>query len=122
MRREEVAQLAAISAEYYARLEQARGPRPSAGMLDAIAGALRLEAAERAHLYRLAGVLREAPPGPSRRVRPYVAALLERIPDAAAIVTAAACDVVAANQLAQALLGPLRDQPNLARHRPLSER
>jgi transcriptional regulator with XRE-family HTH domain len=117
LRREEVAELARMSTEYYARLEQARGPRPSAGILDAIAGALRLEAAERAHLYRLAGVVQQAPPGPSRQVRPYVAALLERMPDSAAIVTDATYDVIAWNPLAEALLGPLRDQPNLARRR-----
>lgn len=117
LRREEVAELARMSTEYYARLEQARGPRPSPGILDSIAAALRLEAAERAHLYDLAGVVRQAPPGPSRTVRPYVAALLERMPDSAAIVTSAAYDVVAWNPLADALLGPLREEPNLARRR-----
>ena len=113
LRREEVAALACMSAEYYARLEQARGPRPSPRILDSVAGALRLEAAERAHLYRLAGVPRAAPKGPARTVRPYVARLLERM-DTAAIVTAATYDVIAWNPLAGALLG-LRDVPNLAR-------
>ena len=55
LRREEVAGLAAMSVEYYARLEQARGPHPSPRILDALAGALRLTPAERAHLFRLAG-------------------------------------------------------------------
>ena len=115
LRREEVAALACMSAEYYARLEQARGPRPSPRILDSIAGALRLEAAERAHLYRLADVPRAAPPGASRTVRPYVRRLLERM-DTAAVVTAATYDVIAWNPLAGALLG-LRDVPNLARRR-----
>lgn len=106
-----------MSVEYYARLEQARGPRPSPRILDAIAGALRMERAERAHLYRLAGVLPQAPPGPSRTVRPHVARLLERMPDTAAIVTAATYDVIAWNPLAGALLGGLDDQSNLARRR-----
>ncbi len=117
LRREEVAGLANISAEYYARLEQARGPRPSAPVLDGVAGALRLTQAERAHVFRLAGVARPAPSGPPRQVRPYVASMLERLPDTAAVVTAATYDVIAWNPLAQALLGGLRDRPNLARRR-----
>lgn len=117
LRREEVAARANMSAEYYARLEQARGPRPSAPVLDGVAGALRLTRAERAHLFQLAGVALPAPAGPPRRVRPYVASLLERMPETAAIVTAASYDVIAWNPLAEALLGGLRDRPNLARRR-----
>lgn len=117
LRREEVAGLANMSVEYYARLEQARGPRPSAPVLDGIADALRLTPAERAHLFRLAGVALPASAGPPRRVRPYVAQLLERMPDTAAIVTAATYDVIAWNHLAEALMGGLRDRPNLARRR-----
>jgi transcriptional regulator with XRE-family HTH domain len=103
LRREEIAELAHMSVDYYARLEQARGPRPSARVLDALTGALRLTPAERAHLFRLAGTGPTPPPGPSRRVRPHVAALLDRIPGTAAIVTDAGYDVIAANALARAL-------------------
>jgi transcriptional regulator with XRE-family HTH domain len=117
LRREEVAGLANISAEYYALLEQARGPRPSAPVLDGVADALRLTRVERGHVFRLAGVALPAPPGPPRRVRPYVASLLERIPDTAAIVTSASYDVIAWNPLAEALLGDPGDSPNLARRR-----
>jgi transcriptional regulator with XRE-family HTH domain len=117
LRREEVAGLASMSVEYYARLEQARGPRPSAPILGSVADALRLTRAERAHAFRLAGVTLPAPPGPPRRVRPYVTSLLERMPDTAAIVTAATYDVIAWNPLAQALMGNLREKPNLARRR-----
>jgi len=116
LRREEVAELASMSVEYYARLEQARGSRPSPRILDSIARALRLEPAERAHLYRLAGVLPAAPEGPSRQVRPHIACLLERLEDTAAIVTAATYDVIAWNPLAGALFG-LQGMPNLARRR-----
>jgi transcriptional regulator with XRE-family HTH domain len=116
LRREEVAELASMSVEYYARLEQARGPRPSPRILDSIAGALRLEPAERAHLYWLAGVIPAAPPGPPRHVRPHVAHLLERLQDTAAIVTSASYDVVAWNPLAAVLFG-LEGKPNLARRR-----
>jgi transcription regulator MmyB-like protein len=58
-----------------------------------------------------------APPGAPRQVRPYVASLLERIPDTAAFVTAATYDVIAWNPLAEALVPAFRDQPNLARRR-----
>ena len=117
LRREEVARLASMSVEYYARIEQARGPHPSPRILDALAGALRLTPAERIHLFRLAGTSPAAPPGPARTVRPYVAGLLRRIPEAGAVVTDASYDVIAWNPLAEALLGNLRDEPNLARRR-----
>src|SRR5215207_11448213 len=55
LRREEVAMLAHMSTDYYARLEQQRGPQPSEQMLAALARALRLSADERDYLYRLAG-------------------------------------------------------------------
>lgn len=97
LRREEVAELAHMSVDYYTRLEQARGPRPSARILDALARALRLTPAERSHLFRLAGS--SAPPGTSavRRVRPHVARMLDRLPETGAIVTDAAYHVVAWN-------------------------
>lgn len=115
LRREEVARLAAMSVEYYARLEQARGPHPSPRILEALTAALRLGAAERRHLFRLAGADPTPPASPQRRVRPYVADLLNRMPDAGAVVTDATYTVVAANPLARALLGDLAREPNLAR-------
>jgi transcriptional regulator with XRE-family HTH domain len=117
LRREEVAHLASMSVEYYARIEQARGPRPSPRILDALAAALQLTAAERTHLFRLAGTSPTPPPGPARQVRPYVADLLRRIPEAGAVVTDASYDVIAWNPLAEALLGNLAGEPNLARRR-----
>ncbi|HEY2203035.1 MAG TPA: helix-turn-helix domain-containing protein [Pseudonocardia sp.] len=64
LRREEVAELAGVSVDYVVRLEQGRGPRPSAEVLDALAGALRLTADERAYLFDLARQ-RSASPGPA---------------------------------------------------------
>ncbi|MDP9615018.1 MULTISPECIES: helix-turn-helix transcriptional regulator [Streptomyces] len=122
LRREEVAELAHMSVDYYVRLEQARGPRPSPRILDGLARALRLAPAERSHLFRLAGT--SAPPAvrAERRVRPQVAQLLRRLPDTGAIVTDAAYDVVAWNPLAQALLGDdLGRHSNLARRRFLGQ-
>lgn len=117
LRREEVARLANMSVEYYALLEQARGPRPSVPILDAVAAALRLTPAERAHVFRLADVALPAPPGPPRRVSPSVQSLLARLPDTAVIVTAGTYDVIAWNSLAKALMGDTGAMPNLARQR-----
>jgi transcriptional regulator with XRE-family HTH domain len=104
LRREEVAQLAHISPEYYARLEQARGPQPSREVLAALTRALRLTDAERDHLHHLAGVPPAPPPGPSREVRQSILDLIARLPGAAAVVTSAAFEVLAWNDLACALL------------------
>jgi transcriptional regulator with XRE-family HTH domain len=117
LRREEVAGLAHMSVDYYVRLEQARGPRPSPRILDGLTGALRLSPAERAHLFRLAGTNPAPPAGPVRQVRPYVVDLLRRMPEAAAVVTDASYNVIAFNPLADALLGDLTREPNLARRR-----
>jgi transcriptional regulator with XRE-family HTH domain len=123
LRREELAELAHMSVDYYVRLEQARGPRPSARILDSLARALRLTPAERDHLFRLAGSAAPPGAGPVRQVRPQVARMLQRLPGTAAIVTDAAYGVVAWNPLAQALLGGDlgRGTTNLARRRFLGE-
>ncbi len=118
LRREEVAELAHMSVDYYARLEQARGPRPSPRILDALSGVFRLTPAERTHLFRLAGTQVTPLASPVRTVRPHVAALLRRIPDTAAIVTDATYDVIAWNPLAAAVFGgDLDARPNQARRR-----
>ncbi|WP_411112483.1 helix-turn-helix transcriptional regulator [Streptomyces sp. 029-5] len=129
LRREEAAQLAYISTEYYTRLEQARGPRPSREVLAGLARALRLSDPERDHLHHLAGAPPGPPPGPSREVRQSILDLLRRLPQAAAIVTSATYEVIAWNDLAAALMEdfsavPRRDR-NLVRRtflQPLSPR
>jgi transcriptional regulator with XRE-family HTH domain len=119
LRREEAAQLAFISTEYYTRLEQARGPHPSREVLAGLARALRLSDTERDHLHHLAGVPPGPPPGPPREVRQSILDLLHRLPQAAAIVTSATHEVIAWNDLAAALMEdfsalPRRDR-NLVR-------
>ncbi|MEU1941986.1 helix-turn-helix transcriptional regulator [Streptomyces sp. NPDC020125] len=104
LRREEVAQLAFISTEYYSRLEQARAPHPSREVLAGLARALRLTDAERIHLHHLAGVPPGPPPGPSREVRPSIVHLLRRLPYTAAFVLSATYEVIAWNDLAAALM------------------
>ena len=105
LRREEVAALAGISVDYYTRLEQARGPRPSRQVLAALARALRLYEAERQHLYHLAGEVPEPPGRPSREVPAGVLHLLDRLDDTPAYVIDAKYDVLAWNRMAVALLG-----------------
>jgi len=119
LRREEIAVLAHISTEYYVRLEQGRAPRPSGEVLAGIAAALRLTDAESDHLHLLAGTA-PARTGLHRRdVRPSILALLDRLPQTAALVTSAVFEVLAWNSLAAALLEdftPLApEERNLAR-------
>jgi len=104
LRREEVAQLAHISTDYYTRLEQARGRHPSRTVLAGIARALRLSDEERGYLFDLAGQPQQQPAGPPTEVPPSLLTLLDRMPDSAAIVLDATYDVLAWNALAAALL------------------
>nr|WP_318656348.1 helix-turn-helix transcriptional regulator [Spongiactinospora rosea] len=120
LRREEVAQLAYISTEYYTRLEQARAPRPSREVLAALTRALRLSDAERDHLHHLAGAPPGPPPGPCREVHRDTLDLLDRLPQAAVFVLSATYEVIAWNDLAAALMADFsalspRDR-NLVRH------
>jgi transcriptional regulator with XRE-family HTH domain len=104
LRREEVALLASMSTDYYARLEQQRGPQPSPSMLGALCRALRLTIAERDHLYRLAG---HTPPRSDVRsdyVAPGLRRVLDRL-DTPAMVTNDLGEALAQNQLGIALLG-----------------
>jgi transcriptional regulator with XRE-family HTH domain len=117
LRRQEVAQLAGMSVDYYIRLEQGRGPHPSRQVLSALARALMLTADERDYLFRLAG---ESPPvlaGPSREITPGIRHLLDSMPDTPAYVVDAAYNVLAWNQLATHFIGNLAgyEDPNMIR-------
>jgi transcriptional regulator with XRE-family HTH domain len=104
LRREEVALLAGVSAPYYARLEQGRDRRPSPEVLDAIAGALRLDPTSQQHLHELAAVAPGSPTESTREVvRDELVRLLDRHVDTPAYVLGRHGDVLAANALAQAL-------------------
>jgi transcriptional regulator with XRE-family HTH domain len=103
LRREEVARLAGMSVDYYIRLEQGRGPRPSRQILGALARALKLTDDERAHLYHLGGDPPDAP-GPPQEVPAGILHLLQRLDDTPAHVLDAKYDVLAWNDMAAALI------------------
>lgn len=107
LRRQEVAQLAGVSVDYYIRLEQARGPRPSRQVLSALARALMLTRDEREYLYRIAGD--EPPPtaGPRREITPAIRSLLDSMRETPAYVLDATYDVLAWNRLATVFIGDL---------------
>jgi transcriptional regulator with XRE-family HTH domain len=88
LRREEVAALSNMSTDYYARLEQERGPQPSEQMIGAIAQGLHLSVDERDHLYRLAGHHPPARGTGSEFIAPGLLRIFDRLVDTPAeIVT-----------------------------------
>ncbi|OAP25378.1 helix-turn-helix protein [Amycolatopsis sp. M39] len=116
LRREEVAVLAGVNVDYYARLEQGRETRPSPQVLDALSRALDLDPDAREHLYRLAGatppdLLSPAP----QTVSPELRQLMDSYPHAPAFVLNRVLDILAANTLADALFSPFGTAGNLAR-------
>ncbi|MFF7646187.1 helix-turn-helix domain-containing protein [Streptomyces canus] len=116
LRREEVAVLAGVSADYYARLEQGRERNPSAQVIAAIGRVLRLAPDAREHLHRLAGLNPRLDPDSTRDlVHPSLLNLLEAFPQAAAYVLGPAFDVLATNPIADALLSPFGNERNMPR-------
>jgi transcriptional regulator with XRE-family HTH domain len=123
LRREELAQLAGVSVAYYTRLEQGQSANASDGVLDALAGALQLDADARAHLHNLA-----RPPHPPHRtgdgVTPGVARLLDAMPAIPACLAGPRLEILAWNRVGHALLADHLDvaapsdaatRPNMAR-------
>jgi len=105
LRREEVAQVSGMSADYYMRLEQARSPQPSTQMLAALARALRLTDDGRDHLYLLAGHRPPAGPVAGEEIGPTLRYLLEQMPDTPMQITSDLGDLLAQNAAAEALFG-----------------
>lgn len=104
LRREEVAQLAGVSVDYYTRLEQGRHASPSEAVIDALARVFQLDAAARAHLSDLANpVRRKAPQPATQRVRPAMQQMIASMTDHPALILGRRTDVLAANALARAL-------------------
>ncbi|MFD8284845.1 helix-turn-helix domain-containing protein [Streptomyces samsunensis] len=105
LRREELAMLAGISVDYITRLEQGRASHPSTQVVEALARALRLSGDERAHLFRLAGLV---PPGPETvpaYITPSVQRLLDRLTGTPVAVSDASWTLLMANPPYVALMG-----------------
>jgi transcriptional regulator with XRE-family HTH domain len=117
LRREEVALLAGISVEYYTRLERGNVRGASEEVLNGIVRALRLDEAEREHLFDLvrtasAGAIRQSrrTPGPER-VRPSVKRLVDAMATVPALVRNRRSDILYANPMAEALYSELYRSP-----------
>lgn len=127
LRRSEVAALAGVSVEYYAKLERGAIAGASAAVLDAVSDALQLDDTERAHLLDLARAADGIPTsGRSRRraprawaPRPSLSWALEAITDAVAFVRDPRQNLLAVNELGRAFYSPVIGDggraPNLAR-------
>jgi transcriptional regulator with XRE-family HTH domain len=115
LRREEVAQLAGMSTDYYARLEQQRAPQPSVQITTALARALRLTPDERDHLFVLIGHNAPARFHRSEHVSPTLMRVLDRLDDSPALVLSDMADTLAMNPLATALMGDQTRHTGLAR-------
>lgn len=105
LRREEVAALSHMSADYYARLERERGPQPSEQMIASIAQGLHLTRAERDHLFRLAGH-----PAPTRgpggdHIGPGMLRIFDRLADTPAEIVTELGETLRQTPLAAALVG-----------------
>jgi transcriptional regulator with XRE-family HTH domain len=120
LRREELAALAGVSIDYYARLEQGKETNPSASVLDALAGALLLDDDAHAHLYAIAnqaaGRTLPARRLAGRSVRPAIELLIEQLRPSPAYVLNRISDVLAANAEALALFAGLKEWPERRRN------
>lgn len=122
LRREEVASLAGVSIEYYAQLERGTARGVSDEVLDAVADALRLDDAERTHLFDLVRAANTVRAARRRRTPAVVRSSVQRALDtigAPALVRNGRLDLLAANQLGRAFYAPIFDSPagppNIAR-------
>jgi transcriptional regulator with XRE-family HTH domain len=117
LRREEVALLAGVSVDYYTQMERGNLHGVSDAVLHALAGALQLDEAERAHLFDLAQTANtparpRRPSGP-QRVRPSVQRLLDAMTGIPAYVRTGRLDILAVNRLGGALYAPVLDGQRL---------
>ncbi|MEZ0094409.1 helix-turn-helix transcriptional regulator [Streptacidiphilus sp. EB129] len=105
LRREDVAELSGMSADYYARLERGAGPQPSPQMAAALARGLRLSLDERDHLFRLAGHGAPERALRSQHISPGLMRVLDRLDDTPAQIMGPLGETLAQTRLATALLG-----------------
>ena len=105
LRREEVAMLAGMSADYVVRLEQGRSSQPSTQLLGALARALRLSDDERAHLFHLAGHRPPPADGLARLARAGLVRMLDLLDPTPALVVSDLGEVLAQNRASVLLTG-----------------
>ncbi|SEF54156.1 Transcriptional regulator, contains XRE-family HTH domain [Actinacidiphila yanglinensis] len=98
LRREEVAELAGVSVDYVVRLEQGRGLRPSADVVEGLARALRLTPVERAYLFGLAGHRARGADAPDTTAAPPLAGLVADLSPLPAMLTNHRYDILAWNR------------------------
>src|SRR6059058_2179609 len=127
LRREEVAHLAGVSADYYTQLERGDVDGASDSVLNAVARALHLDEAERLHLFDLARPETAARLAPSRGpIRPGVQRILDAFTGGLALVRNRRWDYLAANTLGRAVYAEIFDgrtgAPNHARYVFLDDR
>jgi len=115
LRREEVAALAAMSTDYYTRLEQQRGPQPSEQMLASLARALRLTSDERDYLFRIAGHNAPTAATAATHVAPALLRVLDRLSDTPALILSNLGETLVQNRMADALFGDKSGYTGLAR-------
>jgi transcriptional regulator with XRE-family HTH domain len=115
LRREEVAALSSMSTDYYSRIEQQRGPRPSEHMLAAIARGLRLSLDERDHLYRLAGYATPQRDFSTGTPNPGMMEIFNRMADSPAQIVSHLGETLVQNRLATLLLGDQTRHTGMAR-------
>lgn len=115
LRREEVAALTGMSTDYYARIEQGRGPQPSGQMLTALARALRLSDDERDYLFRTAGHPAPDRASASTHVAAPLLRVLDRLDDSPALILSEIGETLVANRMAVALFGDHSARTGLAR-------
>ncbi|PRY65919.1 helix-turn-helix protein [Glaciihabitans tibetensis] len=115
LRREEVAMLAGVSVDYYTRLEQGREKNPSPAVLNALSRALNLDADLREHVFRLAG-LAPSPFQPLQKsVSPSLKDLLASWSHTPALIINRQLDILAKNELAEALYADFSTVDNIVR-------
>ncbi|HJP75836.1 MAG TPA: helix-turn-helix transcriptional regulator [Pseudonocardiaceae bacterium] len=115
LRREEVASLAAMSTDYYTRLEQQRGPQPSEQLLSSLARALRLSNDERRYLFQVAGHNAPSAMSITSHVVPSLLRVMDRLEDTPAMILSELAEALVQNRMAKALFGDRTQHTGLAR-------
>jgi transcriptional regulator with XRE-family HTH domain len=116
LRREEVAALAGMSADYYGRIEQQRGPMPSVPILAALARALQLNATEQDHLFALGGHSAPRRVMVDDRASPTMRRIIERLSDTPALVFSQFGETLLQTRPAMALLGDFTRFSGMSRY------